>query len=69
MILKGTALFFYLFMGFIFSSILIFVFVSILSIVDFWIVKNITGRFLVGLRWWRKLDENGNEDWEFEYNQ
>jgi hypothetical protein len=36
-------------MGWIFSSILIFVIVSLLTIMDFWVVKNITGRFLVGL--------------------
>lgn len=25
--------------------------------VDFWITKNVTGRLLVGLRWWEEIDE------------
>ncbi|VDK72811.1 unnamed protein product [Cylicostephanus goldi] len=33
---------------------------------DFWTVKNITGRLLVGLRWWNFVDENGNNHWKFE---
>jgi len=27
---------------------------------DFWIVKNLAGRLLVGLRWWIDFDENGD---------
>ena len=27
--------------------------------VDFWIVKNLAGRLLVGLRWWIDFDEQG----------
>ncbi|KAL7525368.1 hypothetical protein ACHAXR_000974 [Thalassiosira sp. AJA248-18] len=34
---------------------------------DFWVVKNITGRLLVGLRWWNKVDPvSGNTSWIFE---
>lgn len=33
---------------------------------DFWTVKNITGRLLVGLRWWNFVDDNGNNHWKFE---
>ncbi|XP_062859570.1 Golgi apparatus membrane protein TVP23 homolog B [Trichomycterus rosablanca] len=33
---------------------------------DFWTVKNITGRLLVGLRWWNQVDEDGNSHWVFE---
>ncbi|KAI4898777.1 hypothetical protein NFI96_027395, partial [Prochilodus magdalenae] len=33
---------------------------------DFWTVKNITGRLLVGLRWWNQVDEDGNSRWVFE---
>jgi hypothetical protein len=29
-------------------------------------VKNITGRLLVGLRWWVDFEENGDEKWKFE---
>ena len=34
---------------------------------DFWVVKNITGRLLVGLRWWNKVDpESGATSWIYE---
>ena len=33
---------------------------------DFWTVKNITGRLLVGLRWWNFVDDSGNNHWKFE---
>lgn len=33
--------------------------VVILAAIDFWIVKNLAGRLLVGLRWWIDFDENG----------
>jgi hypothetical protein len=29
-------------------------------------VKNITGRLLVGLRWWSYVQENGQSEWVFE---
>lgn len=32
---------------------------------DFWVVKNVTGRLLVGLRWWNDVSEEG-EGWRFE---
>ncbi|XP_076843374.1 Golgi apparatus membrane protein TVP23 homolog B [Brachyhypopomus gauderio] len=33
---------------------------------DFWTVKNVTGRLLVGLRWWNQVDDNGKSHWVFE---
>ncbi|XP_026856189.1 Golgi apparatus membrane protein TVP23 homolog B [Electrophorus electricus] len=33
---------------------------------DFWAVKNVTGRLLVGLRWWNQVDDNGKSHWVFE---
>ncbi|XP_028843338.1 Golgi apparatus membrane protein TVP23 homolog B [Denticeps clupeoides] len=33
---------------------------------DFWTVKNVTGRLLVGLRWWNQVDEDGKSHWVFE---
>lgn len=33
---------------------------------DFWAVKNITGRLLVGLRWWNFVDNEGNNHWRYE---
>ena len=29
----------------------------LLLAIDFWTVKNVTGRWLVGLRWWNKVDD------------
>lgn len=31
--------------------------VIVLAAIDFWIIKNVTGRLLVGLRWWVDFDE------------
>ncbi|XP_043212376.1 uncharacterized Golgi apparatus membrane protein-like protein CG5021 isoform X1 [Amphibalanus amphitrite] len=49
-------------MGFITSFIMI---VMLLS-ADFWTVKNITGRLMVGLRWWNYVDDEGISHWIYE---
>jgi hypothetical protein len=33
---------------------------------DFWTVKNVTGRLLVGLRWWNEVRDDGSSVWIFE---
>ena len=33
---------------------------------DFWTVKNVTGRLLVGLRWWNNVRDDGSNEWVFE---
>ncbi|XP_077406883.1 Golgi apparatus membrane protein TVP23 homolog B [Vanacampus margaritifer] len=33
---------------------------------DFWTVKNISGRLMVALRWWNKVDDDGQSHWVFE---
>ncbi|XP_015275005.1 PREDICTED: Golgi apparatus membrane protein TVP23 homolog B-like [Gekko japonicus] len=33
---------------------------------DFWAVKNVTGRLMVGLRWWNQVDDDGKSHWVFE---
>ena len=38
----------------------------ILSVLDFWFVKNISGRKLVGLKWWSEVNEKMEDDWYFE---
>lgn len=43
-----------------------FVTVVLLLSMDFWTVKNITGRLMVGLRWWNYVDDNGISHWVFE---
>lgn len=37
----------------------------LLMAADFWVVKNITGRLLVGLRWWNQVDGDSTR-WIFE---
>lgn len=54
------------FTPFIDSFITSFVFIVLLLSADFWTVKNITGRILVGLRWWNYIDEEGNSNWIYE---
>ena len=33
---------------------------------DFWTVKNVSGRLMVGLRWWSEVRADGSTDWKFE---
>ncbi|XP_068555914.1 Golgi apparatus membrane protein TVP23 homolog A isoform X1 [Anas acuta] len=51
-----------------FSNSFVACFVTILLLLsfDFWSVKNVTGRLLVGLRWWNQIDEDGTSHWVFE---
>ena len=64
---KAAAIFSYLIIGSIIdSSIITFILVIMFSSLDFWVVKNVTGRLLVGLRWWSEIDKNGKETWRFE---
>ena len=39
--------------------------IILLLAADFWVVKNVTGRLLVGLRWWNKVNEDSTT-WIFE---
>ena len=48
--------------GFITSFIMIILLLS----ADFWCVKNVTGRLLVGLRWINNIKEDGTSVWEYE---
>lgn len=48
------------------SYISSFVLIVLLLSADFWVVKNITGRILVGLRWWNFVDDDGNSKWIYE---
>ena len=65
-ILKIAIVFLYLVLPFMTSTFNVLVFVVIASAVDFWIVKNLAGRLLVGLRWWIAFAEDGEEQWKFE---
>ena len=48
------------------NFILIFVILTLLLAFDFWTVKNVSGRKLVGLRWWNDVDEHGQSRWIYE---
>ncbi|VDD90387.1 unnamed protein product [Enterobius vermicularis] len=64
---RAAAILFYV-LAYMFTDSFIIQFLIILSLlsVDFWTVKNITGRLLVGLRWWNFVDSEGNNHWRFE---
>jgi hypothetical protein len=72
-----VALFFHLFfriaaiviymIPFVHSNYVIsFVIITMFLAFDFWTVKNISGRLLVGLRWWNEINEDGTNSWLFE---
>lgn len=55
-------------LGSIFSDnfTLIFVLAILQLAFDFWTVKNVSGRLLVGLRWWNEIQPDGSNKWVFE---
>ncbi|CAI5510448.1 unnamed protein product, partial [Closterium sp. Naga37s-1] len=64
---KAAALGFYLLGSWFTSSFVIdFVVCVLLIALDFWVVKNVSGRILVGLRWWNETDDAGETLWHFE---
>lgn len=65
LVFRFLAILVYIFGGFS-SFIGCFVSVVLLLSLDFWTVKNITGRIMVGLRWWNYVDDNGESKWVFE---
>ena len=67
LLFKTLAIVAFLILGlFGFSDALIFIIVVILNAFDFWFVKNVSGRILVGLRWWNEVRDDGTEVWIFE---
>ncbi|KAK3694663.1 Golgi apparatus membrane protein TVP23 [Podospora appendiculata] len=61
----------YLF-GMIFTDnlVLIFIVTILLLAADFYYLKNIAGRRLVGLRWWNEVDpQTGDSHWVFESSE
>ena len=52
---------------FIKNFVLVFIFTLLLLSVDFYYLKNIAGRRLVGLRWWNEVNTStGDSHWVFE---
>ena len=44
----------------------VFVVCVLLLAFDFWTVKNVSGRLMVGLRWWSEVQDDGSQHWRFE---
>ena len=64
---QAAALAFYILSTlFVDSFVIIFVVTVVLAALDFWVAKNISGRILVGLRWWNEINEQGESLWKFE---
>lgn len=78
LLFKALALFLYLFGAFFLNwtsesdkggtFITLTVVIILLLAADFWVVKNVTGRLLVGLRWWNKVNEDSTT-WIFESSE
>lgn len=67
LLFRVSAILAYLLCGLLSDSFITnFVVIVLLLSFDFWTVKNVTGRLLVGLRWWNYIDEDGNSHWMFE---
>lgn len=72
LLFKVTALITYILGGWLAGSsnfVTITVICIILLALDFWVVKNVTGRLLVGLRWWNIVYEDGSSRWLFESSE
>ncbi|XP_047327769.1 Golgi apparatus membrane protein-like protein ECHIDNA [Impatiens glandulifera] len=66
-VFKAAALAFYILSTlFVNSFVIIFVITVLLTALDFWVVKNVSGRILVGLRWWNEINDDGESVWKFE---
>jgi len=66
-IFKVLAILTYMFGNWFSSSFVnIFVLCVLLLAFDFWTVKNVTGRLMVGLRWWSEVRDDGSTIWKFE---
>ena len=64
---KAIPIFCYLFLKLLTgSSVYTFISVILLKTCDFWFVKNVGGRILVGLRWWNGEEEIRRSGWVFE---
>ncbi|KAG9151540.1 hypothetical protein Leryth_019735 [Lithospermum erythrorhizon] len=64
---KAAALAFYILSAlFVDNFVIIFVVTVFLAALDFWVVKNVSGRILVGLRWWNEISDTGESIWRFE---
>ena len=51
------------FLGGWFGYAMTFILVTLMLAFDFWVVKNVSGRILVQLRWWNEIKEDGDSEW------
>ncbi|KAJ1636987.1 hypothetical protein T492DRAFT_955535 [Pavlovales sp. CCMP2436] len=64
---RTAAILTYVFCTWVSSSfVLSFIITVLLLAFDFWTVKNVSGRLLVGLRWWNEILPDGSSEWRFE---
>ena len=65
--LKAVSILVYVFCEWFNSDfVLNFVVIVLLLAIDFWVCKNVSGRLLVGLRYWNEVDDTGESKWQFE---
>ncbi|RGP61208.1 golgi apparatus membrane protein tvp23 [Fusarium sporotrichioides] len=66
----SSVLIYFLGLWIIQSMIMIFIITILLLAADFYYIKNIAGRRLVGLRWWNEVDaQSGESQWVFESSE
>ncbi|CCT63373.1 golgi apparatus membrane protein TVP23 [Fusarium oxysporum f. sp. raphani 54005] len=66
----SSVLIYFLGLWIIKSMIMIFIITILLLAADFYYIKNIAGRRLVGLRWWNEVDpQTGESQWVFESSE
>jgi len=54
----------------VFYRVMVFIITILLLAADFYYLKNIAGRRLVGLRWWNEVDPStGDSHWVFESSE
>ncbi|CAH1179482.1 unnamed protein product [Phaedon cochleariae] len=67
LLFRGASIVVYMLCGWFSKSFIAsFISVVLLLSMDFWTVKNISGRLMVGLRWWNYVDDEGASHWVFE---
>ncbi|CEI64093.1 unnamed protein product [Fusarium venenatum] len=68
--ISASVLIYFLGLWIIQSMIMIFIITILLLAADFYYIKNIAGRRLVGLRWWNEVDaQSGESQWVFESSE
>lgn len=70
LLFKTMAILVYVFGSWLgFGFVNLFIVCILLLAFDFWTVKNVSGRLMVGLRWWSEVQEDGSTIWRYESNE